>query len=146
FDEVDLEPPAEPGGVTDIREERLADLRRHVGRLPHALREAVLLFYFEERSHAEIAAVLGVTEAAVNQRLHRARQSLKQAFDQAAAEGPGPAPCAMPCDRSPAPRWRTRRASSRPCRRAVLRRHSTPGCRGRCSASASRWAPAPTPC
>lgn len=86
FDEVELEPPAQPGGVTDIREERLADLRRHVGRLPHALREAVLLFYFEERSHAEIAAVLGVTEAAVNQRLHRARQSLKQAFDQGAAE------------------------------------------------------------
>ena len=84
LDEVDLDPPREPG-VADVREERLGRLRVLVGRLPEALREAVLLFYFEERTHAEIASQLGVTEAAVNQRLHRARQSLKQAFDQGGA-------------------------------------------------------------
>lgn len=82
LDEVELEPPKEPGKLTDVREERLSRLRKFVGRLPEALREAVLLFYFEALSHAEIAARLGVTEAAVNQRLHRARLSLKQAFGQ----------------------------------------------------------------
>lgn len=82
LDEVELEPPAEPGRIADVREERLARLRMLVGRLPEALREAVLLFYFETLSHAEIAARLGVTEAAINQRLHRARLSLKAAFDQ----------------------------------------------------------------
>ena len=81
LDEVELEPPAEPGRLTDVREERLARLRMLVSRLPEALREAVLLFYFETLSHAEIAARLSITEAAVNQRLHRARQSLKSAFD-----------------------------------------------------------------
>jgi len=82
LEEVDLAPPPEPSGIGDIREERLGRLRTLVGRLPHALREAVLLFYFEQRTHAEIATMLEVTEAAVNQRLHRARQSLKQAFEQ----------------------------------------------------------------
>lgn len=85
LDEVELAPPPEPGAQLDVREERLTQLRRHVGRLPEALREAVLLFYFEEKSHAEIAELLGVTEAAVNQRLHRARQSLKQHFEQGGA-------------------------------------------------------------
>ncbi len=85
LDEVDLQPPAEPGQATDLREERLTQLRRLIGRLPEALREAVLLFYFETLSHAEIAARLGVTEAAINQRLHRARQNLKQAFEQEGA-------------------------------------------------------------
>lgn len=81
LDEVDLQPPAEPGRIADVREERLEQLRRHVGRLPEALREAVLMFYFDDCSHAEIATRLGVTEAAVNQRLHRARQNLKLALD-----------------------------------------------------------------
>jgi len=47
----------------------------------------VLLFYFEALSHAEIAERLGVTEAAVNQRLHRARQSLRERFETPEPEG-----------------------------------------------------------
>lgn len=78
--DVDLEPPREPGAHSDIREERLARLRKLVGRLPEALREAVMLFYFHERSYAEIAAMLEVSEAAINQRLHRARVQLREAF------------------------------------------------------------------
>jgi RNA polymerase sigma-70 factor (ECF subfamily) len=42
------------------------------------LREAVLLFYFEQRSYADMADLLGVTEAAINQRLTRARQRLRE--------------------------------------------------------------------
>lgn len=80
LDEVELTPPTVPGGAQDVREERLGRMRMLVGRMPETLREAVLLFYFEQRTHAEIADLLGVTEAAINQRLHRARQHLKQAF------------------------------------------------------------------
>jgi len=87
LEEVQLEPPHEPGLAFDVREERLIRLRQLVGRLPETLREAILLFYFEQRSHADIAGQLAITEAAVNQRLHRARQFLKQAFDGAAEAG-----------------------------------------------------------
>ena len=63
--------------------ERLREVRRQVGRLPFALREAVLLFYFERMSHARIATALDITEAAVNQRLHRARVRLRKVMDPA---------------------------------------------------------------
>lgn len=92
LEEVHLDPKPTPGATTDIREERLIRLRQLVGRLPESLREAVLLFYFEQKSYAEIAEQIGVTEAAINQRLHRARQQLKAAFaDEPGAGGdPGP--------------------------------------------------------
>lgn len=77
-DEVDLAAPAPASAALDVREERLERLRAHVGRLPLTLREAVLLTYFEQRTPAEIGALLGVTEGAVHQRLHRARELLKQ--------------------------------------------------------------------
>lgn len=76
-EDVDFATPEATAHVADIREERLERMRQQVGRLPLALREAVLMFYFEQRSMAEIADMLGVTEGAVNQRLHRARQQLK---------------------------------------------------------------------
>ena len=66
--------------LTDVREERLDQLRILVGRLPLALREAVLMFYFERHSYQKIASLLGVSEAAVNQRLHRARVALRGAL------------------------------------------------------------------
>jgi RNA polymerase sigma factor (sigma-70 family) len=80
--EVELLQPAgrEPSG--DLREERLDRLMQHVGRLPLLLREVVLLHYFDHKSTAEIGAMLAATEAAVNQRLHRARQQLKQALGE----------------------------------------------------------------
>jgi RNA polymerase sigma-70 factor (ECF subfamily) len=74
---VEIELPSD--GPVDVREERLAQLRRLVGRLPLALRETVLMFYFERQSYQQIASVLGLSEAAVNQRLHRARVALRAA-------------------------------------------------------------------
>ena len=59
-----------------------------VGRLPECLREAVLMFYFEKMSYARIAEVLGVTEAAVNQRLSRARRSLRMNLGVGAEQTP----------------------------------------------------------
>lgn len=75
LDEVELEPP--PASSHDEKEERLVALRRQVGRLPEAMREALLLFYFEDLSYAQMADALGITEAAVNQRLSRARAQLR---------------------------------------------------------------------
>jgi RNA polymerase sigma-70 factor (ECF subfamily) len=83
LERVDLE-PGDPrtttGALRDAerQEERLVALRAAVGHLPEALREAVLLFYFEQRSYADMADLLGVTEAAINQRLTRARQRLRE--------------------------------------------------------------------
>jgi DNA-directed RNA polymerase specialized sigma24 family protein len=37
------------------------------------------MFYFERQSYQQIASVLGLSEAAVNQRLHRARVALRAA-------------------------------------------------------------------
>ncbi|MCB9886745.1 MAG: RNA polymerase sigma factor [Planctomycetes bacterium] len=75
--EIDLSVAPEPARTADVREERLERLRLQVGKMPATLREAVLLFYFEQKSSAEIGAVLAISEAAVQQRLHRARQHLK---------------------------------------------------------------------
>lgn len=78
LDEIELDPAADTP-TSDV-EEHLGKLRREVGRLPESLREVVLLFYFQDMSYAEMARLLGITEAAVNQRLNRARQRLRDGF------------------------------------------------------------------
>jgi RNA polymerase sigma-70 factor (ECF subfamily) len=84
--ELDLDPP-QLDAPTGPDEDRLARLRRQIGRLPETLREVVLLFYFQEISYADIARVLGISVAAVNQRLNRARQRLRAAFGVASPAG-----------------------------------------------------------
>ena len=87
LDEVDLEPVAATA-TGDPDEDRMQRLRQQVGRLPEALREAVLLFYFENLSYAQMAQLLGVTEAAVNQRLSRARRRLRDGLGVNAEQSP----------------------------------------------------------
>ena len=53
-------------------------MRAAVAELPEDQRTAVLLSDFEDRSHADIAAVLGCTPKAVETRLYRARQALRE--------------------------------------------------------------------
>lgn len=79
LDEVELDPPdpRQPDAADELRAERLDRLRKEIGRLPESQRECLLLFYFEEMSYAQMAESLGLTEAAVNQRLSRARQHLR---------------------------------------------------------------------
>lgn len=57
------------------RRERLLDA---VEALPEPYRETLVLFYFEEKSYREIASALGVSEAAVNARLSKARAALRE--------------------------------------------------------------------
>ncbi len=60
-----------------VRRERIAAVQTAVAALPLDLRTALVLFEYEEQSMAEIAAVLGCTPKAVENRLYRARQQLK---------------------------------------------------------------------
>ena len=72
IDESDWPAPETPKEVDD------APLVQAVFQLPLKLREAILLFYVEECSYEEIARRLDITRAAVNQRLTRAREQLRQ--------------------------------------------------------------------
>jgi RNA polymerase sigma-70 factor (ECF subfamily) len=58
--------------------ERAAAVRAAVGRLPEDLREAIVLCEWEERSVAEAAVILEATPKAVESRLYRARQILRE--------------------------------------------------------------------
>jgi RNA polymerase sigma-70 factor (ECF subfamily) len=58
--------------------ERAGAVQAAVGRLPEDLREAIVLCEWEERSVAEAAAILETTPKAVESRLYRARQILRE--------------------------------------------------------------------
>jgi RNA polymerase sigma-70 factor, ECF subfamily len=75
-DTLPAEAPA-PHQVVEAAE-RQAAVRAAVARLPDELREAVVLCEWEELSQAEAATVLKVTPKAVESRLYRARQLLRQ--------------------------------------------------------------------
>lgn len=61
-----------------LAEERAAAVRFAVQKLPDDLREALVLCEWEERSVAEAAAILEATPKAVESRLYRARQMLRE--------------------------------------------------------------------
>ena len=58
--------------------ERAGAVRAAVGRLPEDLREAIVLCEWEEHTVAEAAAILETTPKAMESRLYRARQILRQ--------------------------------------------------------------------
>jgi len=58
--------------------ERAKAVRLAVGKLPEDLREAIVLCELEERSIADAAAILETTPKAVESRLYRARQVLRE--------------------------------------------------------------------
>ena len=60
--------------------ERAAAVRAAVAALPAELREAVVLFEYQDKSHAEIAEIVRATPKAVETRLYRARQQLRKAL------------------------------------------------------------------
>ncbi len=70
------------GGLTpdgDLeKRERATAVRDAVQDLPDDLREAVVLFEYEDMSHEEIAAVTGCSRKAVETRLYRARAILRE--------------------------------------------------------------------
>lgn len=69
---------AEPGALQGLVERQRAEaVRRAVFTLPERYREAILMFYFEEKSLADAARVLGVAEGTLKARLHRGRELLR---------------------------------------------------------------------
>jgi RNA polymerase sigma factor (sigma-70 family) len=62
------------------RDERAAAVREAIAALPTELREAIVLFEYEQMSQIEIAAVVGATPKAVETRIYRAREKLRGAL------------------------------------------------------------------
>lgn len=60
------------------RDERARIVKEAVTALPPDLREAVLLFEYEDLSHEQIAEIAGCSKKAVETRLYRARAILRE--------------------------------------------------------------------
>lgn len=73
-----VEEAADPGQRGDAG----ARLEGLLGRLPERSRAAVVLYYYEDRSVAEAARVLGVPEGTVKTLLSRARVTLREAWER----------------------------------------------------------------
>ncbi|PZO52819.1 MAG: RNA polymerase subunit sigma-24 [Alphaproteobacteria bacterium] len=61
-----------------LKQARLAALDAAIAALPAALKEPLLLTVYEGLSHIEAAAVLGLSARAVETRIHRAKQRLRE--------------------------------------------------------------------
>jgi RNA polymerase sigma-70 factor, ECF subfamily len=70
---------AEPGEEAETSERHLA-VREAVEKLPPELKEAVVLCEWEEMSAADAAKVLNTTTRAVESKLYRARQRLRESL------------------------------------------------------------------
>ncbi len=79
-DDADGTRAGEPASLRALRLERIAAVQAAVAALPLDLRTALVLFEYEEQPVLEIAAVLGCTPKAVEARLYRARQHLRQSL------------------------------------------------------------------
>lgn len=62
--------------------ERADEIRRAVAGLPDELRVPLILAEYEERSQAEIGEILGCTAKAVETRIYRARQHLRERLNK----------------------------------------------------------------
>lgn len=76
---------ADESAVENVAEQReeIAAVQTAVAALPVDLRTALVLFEYEGQSMNEIAAVLGCTAKAVENRLYRARRQLKERLQSA---------------------------------------------------------------
>lgn len=64
-------------------------LRQTLTELPAAHRECLVLFYLEDKSGAEAAEALGISETALRVRLHRARAALRERLEERLGESLG---------------------------------------------------------
>ena len=77
-DNADETRAGEPASLKAARREQIASVQTAVAALSLELRAALVLFEYEGQSMAEIAAALHCSSKAVENRLYRARQQLKQ--------------------------------------------------------------------
>jgi RNA polymerase sigma-70 factor (ECF subfamily) len=74
-------PASAAADESSLRDETSTKVRTAVRALPARDREVIVLYYLEDRSVAEICAMLGATENAIDVRLHRARKRLKELLE-----------------------------------------------------------------
>jgi RNA polymerase sigma-70 factor (ECF subfamily) len=75
--------PADDDGAPDddlAKKETAREVRRAIAQLPLDLRAPLVLSVYEELSHREIGAILECSEKAVETRIYRARQWLKESL------------------------------------------------------------------
>jgi RNA polymerase sigma-70 factor, ECF subfamily len=77
-DDEPIDDPLKPESRSPEIELINKELWREVRALPPQQRDAVLLVYGEDRSHAEAAEILGCSESTVSGHLHTARKRLKE--------------------------------------------------------------------
>ena len=63
-----------------VRAETAAAVRDAIAALPAELREAIVLFEYENLSQAEIAAIVNATPKAIETRIYRAKEKLRAAL------------------------------------------------------------------
>lgn len=69
-----------------LEQEQHAALEKNLFQLPLKYREPLILFYYDEQSIAEIADYLQLNENTVKTRLRRAKQQLKEFFEEEEVE------------------------------------------------------------
>lgn len=57
-------------------------VRGEITKLPEKLRLPLILYQFEDLPYADIAKIIGISEKAVERRLYRAREKLKEALSK----------------------------------------------------------------
>ncbi|MBL9123810.1 MAG: sigma-70 family RNA polymerase sigma factor [Planctomycetaceae bacterium] len=72
-----LQPGETPEEATDRADEHRR-LLGEVAALPEVYREVILLYYYDDVTYQELAAILGVSTATVNSRLTKARALLRE--------------------------------------------------------------------
>lgn len=80
--ESTLPAPGDTPADSAERHDLASAVREHVQKLPHDLKTVVLLFEFQDLGYEEIAAMLGCTSKAVETRLYRARQILRESLSR----------------------------------------------------------------
>jgi RNA polymerase sigma-70 factor (ECF subfamily) len=76
-----------PGPAEQMeRSEQMERVEAALAALPADLREAMLLFTYQDMSYAEIAAAVGCSSKAVETRIYRARQILRSALGGSQAD------------------------------------------------------------
>ena len=69
-----------PHPATD--EERLASIKRALAEIPEIYREVLMLKYVDHRSHEDIATLLQISMAAVDKRLTRGKEMLRESLQR----------------------------------------------------------------
>ena len=83
-EETNIEPVASASNPLEqtLQNDRIEQVRRLINELPEKQRSCIQLRDFEGKSYKEVAEVLGITEEQVKVNIFRARQTIKQKYQE----------------------------------------------------------------